>query len=99
MGGDPEDVLSFMLSDEMGRRLVEGKDPEAVQAGTVAALDALAPYAAPEGVVLDGAYWLVPRVRRSGRSTSRVRVSVREQRAAVSASDGALPYYRPPWRR
>ncbi len=29
MGRDPEDVVAFMLSDEMGRRLVEGKDPEA----------------------------------------------------------------------
>jgi SAM-dependent methyltransferase len=59
MGRDPEDVITFMLSDEMGRRLVEGKDPEAVQAGTEAALEALRPYASPEGVVLDGAYWLV----------------------------------------
>jgi SAM-dependent methyltransferase len=59
MGRDPEDVVDFMLSDEMGRRLVEGKDPEAVQAGTEATLEALRPYATPEGVVLDGAYWLV----------------------------------------
>jgi SAM-dependent methyltransferase len=59
MGRDPEDVVAFMLSDEMGRRLVEGKDPEAVQAGTEAALEALRPYATPEGVVLSGAYWLV----------------------------------------
>ena len=48
-----------MLSDEMGRRLVEGKDPEAVQAGTEATLEALRPYATPEGVVLGSAYWLV----------------------------------------
>ncbi len=59
IGRDPEDVVAFMLSDEMGRRLVEGRDPEAVQAGTEAALEALRPYATPEGVVLDGAYWLV----------------------------------------
>jgi len=59
IGRDPEDVVAFMLSDEMGRRLVDGKDPEAVQAGTEAALEALRPYATPEGVVLDGAYWLV----------------------------------------
>jgi hypothetical protein len=25
--GDPKDVVAFMLSDEMGRRLVDGKDP------------------------------------------------------------------------
>jgi SAM-dependent methyltransferase len=59
MGRDPEDVLAFMLSDEMGRRLVDGKDPEAVRTGTQAALDALRPYATPDGVVLGGACWLV----------------------------------------
>ena len=59
MGGDPEDVVAFMLSDEMGRRLVEGKEPETVQAGTEAAIEALRPYATPDGVILDGAYWLV----------------------------------------
>jgi SAM-dependent methyltransferase len=59
LGRDPEDVVAFMLSDELGRRLVEGKDPEAVKAGTEATLEALRPYATPEGVVLGGAYWLV----------------------------------------
>jgi hypothetical protein len=59
MGRDPEDVVAFMLSDEMGRRLIEGKDPEAVQAGTEAALEALRPYVTSEGVVLGGACWIV----------------------------------------
>ncbi len=59
IGRDPGDVISFMLSDEMGRRLVEGKDPEAVRAGTEAAVEALRPYVTPEGVVLGGANWLV----------------------------------------
>jgi SAM-dependent methyltransferase len=59
MGRDPEDVLAFMLSDEMGRQLVEGKDPDAVRAGTEATLEALRPYVTPEGVVLRGASWLV----------------------------------------
>ena len=59
MGRDPEDVVAFMLSDEIGRRLVEGKDPEAVQAGTQATIEALRPYETPEGVVLGGACWLV----------------------------------------
>jgi len=59
MGRDPEDVVAFMLSDEMGRRVVEGKDPEAVRAGTDAAIEALQPYATPDGVVLSGACWLV----------------------------------------
>jgi len=35
---------------------VEGKDAEAVQAGSEAALETLRPYARPEGVVLGGAY-------------------------------------------
>jgi SAM-dependent methyltransferase len=59
MGRDAEDVVAFMLSDEMGRRLVEGKDPMAVRAGTEATLEALQPYVTPDGVVLGGAYWLV----------------------------------------
>lgn len=59
MGRDPEDVLSFMLSDEMGRRLVTGKDPEAVKAGIAATLEALRPYATSDGVVLGGSTWLV----------------------------------------
>jgi SAM-dependent methyltransferase len=59
IGRDPEDVVAFMLSDEMGRRLVVGKDPKVVQAGTEATLDALRPYATPEGVVLGGTCWLV----------------------------------------
>ncbi len=59
MGRDPEAVIAFMLSDEMGRQLVEGKDPAAVQAGTEATLKALRPYLTPQGVVLGGACWLV----------------------------------------
>jgi SAM-dependent methyltransferase len=59
MGRDPEDVVAFMSSDEMGRRLFQGKDPEIVHAATEAALEALRPFATPDGVVLGGAYWLV----------------------------------------
>jgi hypothetical protein len=59
IGRDPEDVVDFMLSDEMGRRLVDGKDPEAVRAGIEATREALRPYATTEGVVLGGACWLV----------------------------------------
>ena len=59
MGRDPEDVVAFMLSDEMGRRLVEGKDSEAVKAGTDATVEALRPYVVSDDVVLGGAYWLV----------------------------------------
>ena len=59
MGRDPEDVIAFMLSDEMGRRLVDGKDPEAVQAGKQATLEALQPFVTPDGVVLGGTVWVV----------------------------------------
>ena len=30
MGSDPEDAVAFMATDEMGRRLLEGRDPEKV---------------------------------------------------------------------
>jgi SAM-dependent methyltransferase len=59
LGRDPEDVVAFMLSDEMGRRLVDGKDPDAVQAGTEATVEAVRPYASSDGVVMKGACWLV----------------------------------------
>lgn len=59
LGRDPEDVVAFMLSDEMGRRLVDGKDPDAVRAGTEATVEALRPHATPDGVVLTGASWIV----------------------------------------
>ena len=49
MGRGPEEVVAFMLSYEMGRQLVEGKDPKAVQAGIEATLEALQPYVRPEG--------------------------------------------------
>ncbi len=59
IGRDPEEVIAFMLSDEMGRRMVEGKDPEVVRAATEATVEALRPYATPGGLVLEGACWLV----------------------------------------
>jgi SAM-dependent methyltransferase len=59
MGSDPDDVVGFMLSDEMGRRLIEGKDPKAVKAATQATVEALRPFVTSEGVVLGSAYWLV----------------------------------------
>lgn len=59
MGSDPEDVLAFMLSDEMGRRLVEGKEERAVAAAKQAALEALGTHVTSNGVVLRGAGWLV----------------------------------------
>jgi hypothetical protein len=71
IGSDPEDVAGLMLSDEMGRRLVAGKDPEAVAAGTEAGLEALRPNMTPEGVVLNSAYWFV-KACKSQQATSRV---------------------------
>jgi SAM-dependent methyltransferase len=59
MGSDPRDVVDFLFSDELGRRLVDGKDPQAVAAGTEAALQALGRFVSVEGVVLSGASWLV----------------------------------------
>ena len=59
MGRGPEEVVAFMFSYGMGRQLVEGKDPNAVQAGIEATLEALQPYVGPEGVALGGACWIV----------------------------------------
>jgi SAM-dependent methyltransferase len=59
MGRDPEDVLGFMLADEMGRRLVAGKEDHAVGAATEAALEALRPHVTAAGVSMRGACWLV----------------------------------------
>jgi hypothetical protein len=61
MGRDAEDVVAFMLSDEMGRQLSR---PKGSACGTSrqskgATLDALQPYVTPDGVVLGGACWLV----------------------------------------
>lgn len=59
LGHDAEDVVTFLLSDQMGRRLVDGKDPDAVRRGTEAAVEALRPHAGSEGVLLGGATWVV----------------------------------------
>lgn len=59
IGQNPQDVVNFMFTNEMGRRLTDGKDPEAVKAGIEAAVEALRPYAGPEGVVVTGSCWLV----------------------------------------
>jgi SAM-dependent methyltransferase len=59
IGRDADDVVAFLLSDEMGRRLVDGKDQATVEAGTAAAVEAVRPYMGPEGVVMTGAYQVV----------------------------------------
>lgn len=41
MGSDPEDVVAFMATDEMGRRLLEGRDPEKVARALDAARSAV----------------------------------------------------------
>jgi len=68
---DPEDVVAFMLSDEMGRRLVEGKDPEAVQAGTEASLEALQPYHEPVSTSVTDPSSSACRTTASGRGRQR----------------------------
>jgi SAM-dependent methyltransferase len=59
VGDDPESTVSFMASDEMGRRLLEGKPAEQVQAALDAATEALRPYARGDGVWLGTSYWVV----------------------------------------
>jgi SAM-dependent methyltransferase len=59
MGRDLDDVMSFFLADEFGRRLLEGKEPELVRRAEEAMRDALRPHVGPDGVSLDSAYWIV----------------------------------------
>lgn len=59
MGSDPDDVVAYFVRDELGRRVLEGKDPDKVEAATAAALEALRPFATTDGVALDSAYWVV----------------------------------------
>lgn len=59
MGRDPDDVAAFMASNEMGRQLLEGNEPEKVARALDAARCALQPYASPHGVALGAAYWVV----------------------------------------
>jgi hypothetical protein len=64
-GTRPEDVVAFMLSDETGRRLVEGKDPRRSEGGYRSHPRDAATARDPDGVVLGTAYWLVTARRRT----------------------------------
>jgi hypothetical protein len=48
-----------MAADEMGRRLLEGKEPQKVALALDAVRHALEPYSSPHGVVLGAEYWVV----------------------------------------
>jgi SAM-dependent methyltransferase len=59
LGDDVDDVVAFLVTDEMGRRALEGKDPDRVEAAIAAAVEALTPFASSEGVAMGSAYWVV----------------------------------------
>ncbi|HVA43915.1 MAG TPA: class I SAM-dependent methyltransferase [Acidimicrobiales bacterium] len=59
LGRDPADVIDFMITDGMARRLVEGKDTGLIARGAQSAREALEPYASADGVRLGSAYWVV----------------------------------------
>jgi hypothetical protein len=59
MGSDPQDVVGFMATDELGRRLLEGRDSDKVAVALEAARSALEPHATPKGILLGSAYWIV----------------------------------------
>ena len=58
-GVDPDDMVSLMVADEMGRRLFEGRTPETVSEALAAVRRALEPHSGAEGVALGSAYWVV----------------------------------------
>jgi SAM-dependent methyltransferase len=63
LGDTANEVVEHMAADEMGRRMLYGKDPDDVEAALAAARDALVPHETADGVVLGGAYWLVTATR------------------------------------
>jgi SAM-dependent methyltransferase len=64
MGSTVNDTVSFMQSTEMAAALMADASDELAAAAWAAVREALAPYAGPAGVVLQGAAWLVTATRR-----------------------------------
>ena len=63
MGSTVEDTVSFMQRTDMAEALMADVSDEAAAAAWEAVRDALEPYAGPNGVVLQGAAWLVTATR------------------------------------
>jgi SAM-dependent methyltransferase len=59
MGDDADDAVAFLQVTGMGRALFSDAEPEAVREALQRATDALTPHVGAEGVVLQGAAWLV----------------------------------------
>lgn len=59
LGSDAADVVAFLARDELGRRMLEGRDPEVIEAALAESRDAMAPFETPDGVRLNAAYWVV----------------------------------------
>jgi hypothetical protein len=64
MGPDVQDVVEFITSLPETRALFAGKPPDKITATVEDLRRGLAPYDAPEGVVMEGAAWLVSARRR-----------------------------------
>lgn len=65
MGSTVEDTVSFMQSTDMADALMTDVSDEAAAEAWEAVREALGPYAGPDGVVLQGAAWLVTGTRHS----------------------------------
>jgi SAM-dependent methyltransferase len=65
MGSTVDDTVAFMQSTDMAAALMVDASDEVAAAAWAAVREALAPYAGPAGVVLQGAAWLVPATRRN----------------------------------
>ena len=65
MGSTVDDTVSFMQRTDMAAALMADVSDEVAAAAWAAVREALEPYAGPDGVVLQGAAWLVTATRRN----------------------------------
>jgi hypothetical protein len=59
MGKDVADVVGFIIDLDQTKALFAGKPEDKVAAAIADLRQGIAPYAGPEGVVMDGTAWLV----------------------------------------
>jgi SAM-dependent methyltransferase len=58
-GDDIDDAISFMMQTQIAASILEGADPQQVDAAVQSVRHALEPHEREDGVYLDGAAWLV----------------------------------------
>jgi len=59
VGADPADAVGFFRSTRLGQEVFRSATPDQIAAAEAAAIDALGIHVTDDGVVLDGAAWVV----------------------------------------